>query len=245
MSKELQLFIFTVISVITVAIGLILAKKHVKSERGKDLLFIIVAVITVLIHFTSVFVSVIKGEPIELLDTYYLPVYPCNIIMWQNLVIALLIAFRWKGKVLNVLANGTFFIGTVCAFVGIALNENFLSNPSFTDLDILKGLLSHVTLLFCSLYVFVGKFFSVTGLKNFMPLVIQALIFGLCGVYTNKVKAILGHNDVNSMFMERPPFENLPFINVYTCVPVILLIFFVIFLVIEKKKTSKTNKKEK
>lgn len=236
MTREIKLFIFTIVSTIIVAIGLINARKYIKNDKNKNVIFIFMSLLTILIHYGSVFRSIILGEPIEMCDTYYLPVYPCNVVMWESLVLSILLAFNKKGKAFYCIANGMFFIGTICVFVGIAFNINFLSNPNFLDFDILKGLLSHVTLLFCCLYLLVGEFIEVRGIVNFFGVFFQGITFLICGFITNTVKELLNHPPVNSMFLKEPPLENMPYLNVFTCGIILLIIYYIVFLMIEKKK---------
>lgn len=241
MSASIKLLLFTILSIVIVAISLFFANKYVKKQKSKNILFIIVSCLTVLIHYSSIVYEAVNKLEIEIIDTYYLPVYPCNIIMWQCLLISFLLIFNERTKLLTLLSNATFIIGSVCAFVGIAFNKNFLNTPDFADFDILKGLISHVTLLFCCIYLLIGGYVKFSWLKIFNSLFFQSIVFALCGIYTNLVLSITNQESVNSMYMQSPPIESMPYINVYTVIPTILVTYLIVYLIVKSIKKHKVK----
>ena len=223
MSPVLEIIIISIISYSLVGLGLFICKKYIKSDFIKDLVFIIVSILTVIIHYTGMFYNMSKTDNYVLEDTMFLPVYPCNVMMWITLILCFLI--KRKGKVFIVLSEFAFFAGTLCGFIGLSFNTNFLNNPNLLDYDIFKGLLSHVTLIFSCIYLFVMGYVKVDTLRNLLSCIIGALIFIICGLYSRFMLKTLNRDVVNSMFL-KAPYENMPFFNFFTIslIGVILLI---------------------
>ena len=66
-----------------------------------------------------------------------------------------------KCLLFQLLSEFCFYGGFICGVLGIVMNTNFDNNPTLADYDVLKGLLSHSTMLFGCLYMFVGKFMRI------------------------------------------------------------------------------------
>ena len=177
-------------------------------------------------------------ENYELESTMFLPVYPCNVMMWINLIICFLISKR--GKVFKVLSEFSFFAGSICAFVGLSFNINFMNNPNLLDYDIFKGLISHVTLIFSSIYLFVMGYVKVDTIHNTISCIIGAVIFVLCGLYSSFILKQLGREDANSMFL-KAPYENMPFFNFFTISLIGLIILLTITTLYEAKFYGKDS----
>lgn len=246
MKKYVVLFAFCIISFILINIGLRCSKKYIKKESTKNLIFIIVSVITVLIHYSGLLYHALTDGVIDIEDNLYLPVYPCNVIMWECTTISFLMTIKKTNtKIFNVFSEFVFYVGSVCAIIGLTANINFLNNPSLKDYDITRGLLSHVTLIFTCLYLNVMGYVKKDALNNLISLTIGFFIFLFCGLYSNVVIDLLGKDPINSMYVREPPFEKYPFINIYTVVPIFLLTYLFIILYNDKKyKKFKKMKKE-
>ena len=122
------------------------------------------------------------------------------------------------------------FGGTICGIVGLAFNTNFLNNPDFSDYSILKGLLSHVTLLYSTLYLFVMGYIKIDTIHNLVSCTIGGLIFVVCGLYSRLMLKLLGEEMVNTMFLDfnwDSPIENFFVIALLGCV--ILVAFGTIY----------------
>lgn len=240
MNKYLLLFIFCLIAFSCIFVSLGLCKKYLKKEKSKDMVFIIVSILTVLIHYSGLVYHAFTDGEIDLENNLYLPVYPCNVIMWECTTISFLMLIKKKNSNLfNVFVDFVFLIGTVCGIVGLCANANFLNHPSLKDYDILRGLLSHVTLIFTCLYLNKMDYFKRNSINNFISITIGLCIFFFCGVYSNYVSALLGDNDINSMYVKEPPLEQYPFINIYTVIPTFLLAYLIIIIIKEKKIKEK------
>ncbi len=236
MNPVVEIIIISIISYTLVGIGLFISKKYIKKESIKDLVFIIVSILTVIIHYTGMIYNMSRTDNYILEDTMFLPVYPCNVMMWINFILCFLI--KKKEKVFTVLSEFSFFAGTLCGFIGLSFNINFLNNPNILDYDIFKGLLSHVTLIFSCIYLFVMGYVKVDTLRNLLSCSIGALIFIICGLYSRMMLKLLDREVVNSMFL-KAPFENIPFFNFYSISLIGAILLILITTIYEIKFYSK------
>ena len=218
----LKLIIFSVICLLIVIIIMCIIKKYEKNEKRLDLYFIISSILTVLIHYSVLIVKFRNGDYfIE--DNLFLPVYPCNVMMWVNLVLCFLIIK--KGKAFNILATFSMYVGTMCGIIGLCFNTNFLNTPYFSDYSILKGLLSHVTLIFSSLYLGLFGYIKINTLKNSKGLLIGAIILALSSVVSMQVLTKMNREPVNGMLIK--PLAEAPYVNFYMICLVGLILYLI------------------
>lgn len=208
------LVIYYILTILFCVLGLIACKKYVKTDRARDLIFKIVAIVTVILHYSILWVEYLQNGKVEVPNSLLFPIYPCHIVMWIALITAL-----WKNKssrVFQFLVISMFFIGTICCSIGIVFNENYLASPNEVGYEVVKGLISHSTLLFCCLYVFVMGYLKVNFINNFIGVIMGLLLLLVQGTIINTLFKICGLDSVNAMYMQEPPFANLPFINTLT-----------------------------
>ena len=218
----LKLTIFSVISLLVIILIMCVIKKYENNEKRLDLYFIISSILTVLIHYSSLIVRFRNGNYfIE--DNMFLPVYPCNVMMWINLVLCFLITK--KGKAFEILATFSMYCGTMCGIVGLCFNANFLNNPSFSDYEILKGLLSHVTLIFSSLYLGLFGYIKINTLKNLKGLLFGAIILALSSVVSMQILTKMNREPVNGMLLK--PLADKPYVNFYMICLVGLILYLI------------------
>ncbi len=204
--------LYMVISaIITVGI-LILASKFIKTDKNKELFLKWVAVITVILHYSIIWVEFFgNGGTTEGLEgSHLLPIYPCHIMMWILFIVAFI--KNKSGKVFTILAEFAFWVGIVCASIGIILNENYSNTPTLTDWSVLKGLLSHSTLLLGCIYLLVGKFIRIS-VFNVVSSAIGLMLFIVDGLFANWLYAVCGLEEVNAMYLLHSPFDSMPWLS--------------------------------
>jgi len=236
MNKYVILFLFTILSMLVIGVGLFLCKRYIKETKIKtrNIIYFSFTLLTVFLHYLPLIYYAVLGKAVIRVN-HYLPVYPCNVIMWQNLILCFFIFInKYQNKIFNFFAIALVLLGILCTFIGIAFNYNFLDTPSLANIDILCGLLSHVTLLFCCLYLIVMKYIRINGIKNILSAMSEGLLFFLCGLYSNAVIAAQGKASENSMFLQHPPFEKYPFINACTIFIAACLLYLVVLYIFEK-----------
>ncbi len=193
-----------VISGILTVVLLYLAARFATDQKSKNYILKLSAIITVMIHYSNLWVDYfVSGGNATIENNQILPVYPCNVVMWMLLVASLL--QNKKRLLFQVLSEFCFFVGSICGIVGIVLNVNFGNNPTLADYDILKGMLSHSTMLFGCLYLLVGGFIKIR-VFNTVSVTFGLATFVLCGAVVNRLYEHYGMEPPDGMFLKSNPY---------------------------------------
>ncbi len=217
--------LYMLISVLITAGLLVLAYFFVRNEKGKVRVLKIAAILTVGVHFSSLWVDFFRTGTAEVQASMLLPIYPCNICMWLLLITACV--KNRTGKAYRILSEFTFWAGVVCGSIGILLNENYANTPTLLDYDIFKGLFSHSTMVFGALYLLVGGFVKIR-VFNTVSVVCGLLFFILDGLIINGLYTRFGLGDCNAMYLQENPFPNLPWLSSFVMgVMAVALVFAV------------------
>lgn len=189
--------------VLTVAL-LIAAKYLAREDRMKNKILTFFAVITVMIHYSNLWVDYFAtGGNATIENNHILPVYPCNVVMWMLLIAALL--KDKKSLLFQLLGEFCALGGVVCGVVGIVLNANFGNTPTLADYDILKGMLSHSTMLFGCLYLLVGGYVKIR-VFNVISVTFGLAVFVLCGLLVDGLYEHFGMEPPDGMFLRENPY---------------------------------------
>ena len=191
--------------VLTAAILLLLARK-VTDPKRKNTILKISAVLTVVIHYSNIWVDYFaSGGSATVENNQILPVYPCNVVMWMLLIAAFL--QNKKSLIFQLLGEFCMIGGTVCGIVGIVFNANFDANPTLADYDILKGLLSHSTMLFGCLYMAVSRFVRIR-MFNVVSVSAGLGCFVVCGLLVDSLYEAFGMVPPDGMFLRSNPYTD-------------------------------------
>lgn len=201
---NIQHILYMVISGLLTVGLLILFRLYVKTEKSKNFILKFFAIITVVIHYSNLWVDYfVSGGNALIENNQILPVYPCNVVMWMLLIASLL--QNKKRLLFQLLGEFCFYGGTVCGVIGIVLNANFGNNPTLADYDILKGMLSHSTMLFGCLYMLVGKFIRIR-VFNTVSVIAGLSSFVVCGFAVNELYTYFGMEPPDGMFLKSNPY---------------------------------------
>lgn len=196
--------LYMVISGVATVALLFLAGRLAKTEKSKNKILKFFAIITVVIHYSNLWVDYFAfGGEATVENNHILPVYPCNVVMWMLLVAALM--QNKKRLAFQMLGEFCFWVGTVCGVVGIVLNVNFDNTPTLADYDVLKGMLSHSTMLFGCLYMRTGGFIRIRTF-NAVSVASGLGVFVLCGMVVNKLYEHFGMEAPDGMFLKSNPY---------------------------------------
>lgn len=206
---DLTHILYMVISGILSAAILYLMHEYFKSPDKKIAGLKFFAIITVIIHYSSLWVDFLKEGSADVPSVMLFPIHPCNVCMW--LLVASAFAKKKSGTAYRLLTEFTFWGGTVCGFIGILLNENYDSTPSLLDYDVLKGLLSHSTMLIGCIYLLVSGIVKIR-VKNVFSVVAGLLLFVVDGAIINTLYAIFKLDPCNSMYLLEAPFPDIPWL---------------------------------
>ena len=218
--------LYMVISAILTAGLLVLCAVFVKKQEHKIFIVKLFAVVTVILHYSNIWVEYFgnAGSTAGLEDNHLLPIYPCNVMMWLLLIASFL--KNKSGTVFTLLAEFCFWGGVVCGSVGIIANQNYANTPSLLDWDILKGLLSHSTMLFGCIYLLVGKFIKIR-IFNVVSVEAGLACFIIDGLFVNWLFAVCQLPEVNAMYLLHSPFPEMPWINPILIGLIVLALLFI------------------
>ena len=194
--------------------GVVTALCLLKNKTLNKISIWILAIGTVVIHFSGLWYEYFTAGSALVSMEYLLPAFPCHICMWLLVIAATLL--EKDGVIARLIKDFAFWGGTVCGSFGLILNENFAKNPTLDNYYVFKGLLSHSTMILGCILILSCGYIKV-GVKRSCAAVFSGLmLFGLEGAMVNGLFTKYELGQFNAMYMQYPPFENLPFINVYT-----------------------------
>lgn len=215
--------LYMVISAVITAVFLVLAGLFVKDEKYKKLVIRILALATVVLHFSDVYVSFFTTGTASVGSEHILPIYPCHILMWLLLICAFL--KNRENKVAKIVLEFTFYAGIVCGTIGIMFNANYDHNPTLANWDSLKGLLSHSTLIMGCIYILVAGFIKVR-VSNTISVFLGLCLFLVDGYIINGLYLAFGLGECNSMYLQSPPLDNMTWFSTWIMgVLAIILVF--------------------
>lgn len=224
--------LYMVISGLLTAGGLIAAAYFCKTQKQKDFILRCSAIITVILHYSNLWVDYFSTGGAELENNHLFPVYPCNIMMWMLLAVAFV--KKREGVPYTLLAEFVFWAGIVCGSAGIILNKNYSNTPDLRDYDIFKGLISHSTMLFGCIYMLVGKYIRIR-VFNVLSCFAGMLVFVLDGLLVDWLFVRFGLEPVDGMFLRETPLAQFPNLSVWALAPLALLIIFAGLALYEQK----------
>lgn len=217
--------LYMVISAVVTITLLVLAGLFVKEEKHKKLIIKILAIVTVALHFSDLYVDFFKTGTATIASPQLLPIHPCNIVMWLLLICAFL--KNRNGIAAKVLLEFTFYAGVICGIIGIVLNENFGNNPTLTNWHVLKGMLSHSTMVMGCIYILVARFIKIR-VSNCISGFLGLCLFILDGFIINSLYLAFGLGECNSMYLQSPVIESMPWFSSWLMgVFAIILVFAV------------------
>ena len=174
------------------------------------------AISTLVIHFSGIWHAYLTQGYADANLEYIFPVFPCHICMWLLVISATV--FDKDNFLARLVKDFTFLGGTVCGTVGIVFNLNYAGNPTLTNYHVFKGLLSHSTMVVGCILLFVAGGTVIRLKRNLMAVAFGFSLFILDGLLVNYAYAHFGFEECNAMYLLYPPFEQFPFINIYTIV---------------------------
>lgn len=228
---DLAHILYMVISTIITIIGLIVCGVFIKKDNHKDIILKTFAILTVVIHYSSLYVDFFTTGKAVLEEPMLLPIYPCNVAMWLLLICAF-----WKNKkskVFNYIAEFTFYLGVVGGIVGILFNEIYASTPNLAVYHTLKGFLSHSTMIFGCIYLLVGRYIKIR-VKNTLSVFIGLLFLLVDGGVIIGLYRLANLTPPNCMYLLSNPFPNLSWFNTYMIGVIGILLVFIITTIYEQ-----------
>jgi hypothetical protein len=226
--------LYMIISVLLSVGVFFAAARFCKAGESKELFLKWVAVITVVLHYSNIWVQYFGngGSTDGLEGSHLLPIYPCHIMMW----LLFITAFKKKksGVLFTMLAEFCFWGGIICGSIGIILNENYASMPTLADWGVFKGLLSHSTLIIGCIYMRVGGFMKIR-VFNVLSVAAGLCVFLADGIFANWLYKVCGLPAVNAMYLQHSPYPSTPWLSPILMGVVGCLVLFAILVVYEQR----------
>ena len=244
----LELTIFNLVLLTIIGVSLFLCKKYIKTEKTKNLIFIISPIVTIVFHYSMLAVLLVTDGSISMYlrcnPNLLLPIYPCNVVMWGCLIYGII--KNKESKVAKFLADYLFWFGIVSTLVGMFANVDFIRNPTLKDYDILKGIIAHATLLFNVLLLYIFGRIKVDLIKNMIHITIAVIMMYVIGMYCNVVFRVIASYEmayeVNSMFIIHSPFPVIEWLRYPIIAVIALVLYFILFFVWEFFAYPKGNR---
>jgi hypothetical protein len=244
----LPLFILNSILIAISVLILVICNKNIKTERGVNILFLVAAIISIIVHYSSLAYhhfsdnsayEYLKGSP-----NLLFPLYPCNAVMWSCLIYGLL--RNKNSKSVKILEDYIFWFGIAASVIGMFANEDFVNNPTLLNYDTTKSIVAHATLFFnVMLFAVFGKV-NINLPRNMKSITIASALMYAIGLYCNLVIQVLRSEEfayeVNAMFILHSPFAAVPFLRYPVLILFVLLAYFIVFNVCELIAYEKGNR---
>lgn len=204
--------LYIIISFSVTAALAVLCRRLVKKQKEKDLVLKSAAVLTVVFHFSILYVTYLGTGQAKIDSSFLFPIYPCHIAMWLLVIVAF--SKNKQSEVFACVAEFTFYLGIVGGIVGILFNEIYSGNPNLSDWNVLKGLLSHSTLFFGCLYLLVGGYIKIR-VKNTFSVLCGLLFLLLDGVIMIGIFRLAKLDPPNCMYLLENPVPSMSWFNTY------------------------------
>lgn len=238
----IQLLLFNLLLIILIVLILAITKKTIKTEKGKNILLLVVALSTILCHYSSLlYHGLVDNSAMKFLDenpNLLLPIYPCNLVMWSCLILGLLKSK--DSKVGSFLIDYMFWFGIISSLVGMIVNIDYFNNPTLLDYDVTKGIVAHAIMLLNVLILPVFGFVEIKFEKNLFHIICSIILMYVVGLYCNLAIEVIGSYEyayhVNSMFIIHSPFEQVTFLKYPMIALIALGCYFIIFTICDMVK---------
>ena len=139
-----------------------------------------------------------------------------------------------EDPVSRIIKDFTFWGGTFCGAIGTIFNINFNDNPTLANYDVLKGLLSHSTMVAGCILLFTAGFVKIRMGRGLSAVGAGLILFATCGLTVNTLFAHFGIPPCNSMYLLEAPYPDMPWLNVYSIAVISMTITFAVSALFEQ-----------
>lgn len=205
--------IYIFASLFATVLILFLALRFLKKQKHKDIFLKFWAFATVFLHILPLWVNFLQGDEPIAKDNMLFPIFFCNLSMYLLVITAF-----WgnkESKGFKYFAIVTAYSGIFGALISLFYPEYYFEEGVMLKLGVMKSLLSHSTMLIGCLYLLLGKYFKVSVKENTIIFTGGLFVFALVGVLVNAIFHWAGLEAPNAMYLQKPPIEDVPFLNTY------------------------------
>lgn len=169
-----------------------------------------------------------------------MPIYPCHICMWLLILSAMLL--DRKGPLATLIKDMTFWGGTICGAIGTIFNTDFIANSDLSDLYILKGMLSHTTMVCGCILLFVGGFVKIRVWRSLAAGLFGVAFFFCYGTFLNRLFAHFNLPACNAMFLQEIPEGYPEWLSTRWIALALMTVIFVVSVIFEQLFVKKEKR---
>ncbi len=213
-----------------VTLPIVFSLSFIKNKKNKGFVLKIFAVLTILLHFSNLWINFFQTGSLEIPVYILFPIFFCNIGMYLLFIVAF-----WRNKeskIFNNVAIFSAYAGIIGALVTIFYADPYLRSGNMFDWETMKSMLSHNTMLIGCLYLFIGGFVKIR-VSNLIPFSIGLLVCGLNGLIINILFILSGHSSPNSMYLMWSAIPELPFTMGWWIALILIGIVFILSMIWE------------
>ena len=210
-----------------------------KDDDSKSRALKWMAVVTVIIHYSSLWVNFFATGDQAIEESQLLPIHPCNVCMW--LLLACSFIKNKNSRIFKLISEFTFWGGVVCGSIGIIINENFGNNPTLADYSVLKGMLSHSTMVLGCIYLLVSGMVRIR-VSNVISVAAGLILFVIDGSIINTLYTVFDREACNAMYLQELPFPDMPWLNTLTMGIMGVAVAFIVTAIYEQLALKKEER---
>lgn len=207
---DLTHLLYIIISTIVTIAVLVLATIYLKEQKQKDVFLKFFAIITVVLHYSGLWVDFLSTGTALAGASLLFAIHPCHVCMWLLVASAFIKTRTTIGY--RVVTEFAFYLGIVGGILGIALNVNYMENPTLLNWDVLRGLLGHTTLIIGCVWLLCGKYIKIR-VFNVVSILLGMTLLLVDGFFVNSLFKLFKLDPVNSMYLLEPPIPSMPWFN--------------------------------
>lgn len=227
-------------SLLITAVLIFVIRKKVTQRTHFNHLVKFFGLLTVFLHLSPLWLDFLIYGRAEVNDNMIFPIFFCNLSMYLLLIVAFL--EKRNTPFFKCLAMVTAYSGIIGALISLIYPEYYVSGEGLTY-PIIKSMLSHSTMLIGGFILVIGHYFPVQK-RNTLIYFIGMLGFGFIGLVVNLLFRLYHLGPVNAMYLQKPPLEEAPFLNVFVITALMLITIFGLTTLHEKLTKGKVTFKK-
>ena len=169
------------------------------------------AVLTLVIQYSPLWIDFLTLGSATVDADMLFPIHPCNICMWLLMLSSIFIENKSRGA--TILRDFTFWGGVVCGTIGTVFNFNFIANPDLGNYFILKGLLTHTTMVAGCILLFTSGIVKIRVSRGVLSVFCGLCLFAIDGFLINLIYSSFNLPPCNSMYLLEAPFNEIPWLT--------------------------------
>lgn len=213
---------YIITSLVVTFLIIFLLNKYIRKQKHKDITLLLLGIVTFFLHISEMWIEFLKTGHASAADNILFTIYFCNLAMVLLLVTGLM--KNKSSRIFKYFAVTTAYASIFGSTISLFYPDYYISSEVL-NWHVIKSFLSHSVMLVGGIYLLTNKYFKIER-ANTKVYDIGLLAFGINGLIINAVFKFAKLPPPNSMYLQAPPIEELPYITWYTIAIVFLLIIY-------------------